>query len=739
MKSRLIRLWNVALLSVLLSGGLLQSAGAQGLDHWMKEAEHERFQVRVQAALAMGKMGTAARGAVLLLDKLLYDPARPVCQAAASALAKISGPDDNRSLLTALRNKDVKVRQDVVQGLRAAPNATIALLKQALADEDSQVREHAVVALGEGSGSSVVRLLSQAAAQDEDAFVREKALQSIRILTRKDASTTKSAWGTVLQSLEDSADRVRTEALRAMVALDPYQATNHFEALLDDRSPLVRGALFQELSSLGGRKVLTVLDKALEHPQLAVRRESIGALKALGRSGLSGILRGLSDPSAEVRLKALQAIAKPPPSEAIAPLVALAQDPVANIRGDLVETLASAPATPSVDKALKKLLEDSTPQVRIAAVKGAVQYFQDGVVEVLAENPTDDDLVVFRAKLEAIAQPKTSKSASVLAKLLSNQQEGIFRTLIFELLLDMPKYAAGALVSVLHSDPNPDLELLVVETLGTLKDPRPAQDLMALVQDETTHTDLKVVAAESLAKLNHREAAPVLENEFVHGAAMDPDSERRLVEAIAQLGGSSLFVLKVRRNLFWLALVGSLLVSAGIWHFFLKGQLADREVKAQEKHLKELEARAKEPKRAPSESEFLEQLDQKLAGNPGRGRKVRYLTQRGLIRYIQKSYSQATSDLDQVTRIFDRDDPKETKARVHYFLGKAALGKEDLQTAQRQLTKALGFHDKKLCADVISETAQDPGNLDRSIRLLEENLPFDDDINVTDVQNLKVI
>ena len=152
----------------------------------------------------------------------------------------------------------------------------------------------------------------------------------------------------------------------------------------------------------------------------------------------------------------------------------------------------------------------------------------------------------------------------------------------------------------------------------------------------------------------------------------------------------------------------------------------------------ELEARANEPRRIPTEDEFLADLEAKLLGDPARPRRIRYMIQRGLIRFIKMDFDGCISDLDQVTRIFAKEDHHETKARVFFFLGKAALGKGDKSLGQRRLSDALGHYDRRLQSDVVSQIATDPGNLDRAIELLEKELPYDDDINVVDVQKLKV-
>lgn len=720
-------------------------ARCQNLGDLLRGLRNSEFAVRADAARKIGDLGQAGAGTLASLDKLLYDQASPVRQAAAGAMARISGPQATKYLLTALGNEVAEVRRDVTQGLQEAPDRNLRLLNQAILDSDTQTREHAVVALSKGTNQAILPLLAQAAGTDEDAFVRERAMEGLRDWVQRPRPTgTPAAPPQVVEvvrkGLEDRSDRVRTSAVRTMAVLDPYRTVSLVETMIDDRSEEVREAIFETLGQIGGPRGVSVLQKALSHRQLAVRKDAVRALAKVGVVGVAGLVRGLQDSSREVRTLALEALPRPIPEQALGAVVGLAQDREVSLRVGLMEALAQdpRPGRPQARRTVRASLRDPAPEVRRAAVAAAAALWDKGVVDILEEVATDSDLVVFQAKLEAIAAPGTSRSAVVLAGLLSDRQAGSFREQILELILDMPKFAAGALVSVLQSGPDAALEQRLVEILGGLGDPRPAPDLLAILEDEEASDQLRIAAAKSLAELRHAEALSAMESFWVGGKHLPPDQSQELFRAIQSLGGSGQLLLSLRRHLFPLLVVLGFFGSLVAWHRVLKPRLTTQMEEKESERLKNLEAKAKEPERIPTEDEFLAQLDEKLAGEPARPRKIRYMIQRGLLHYVKLSFAQAATDLGQVTRLFNDEDDANAKARVYFFLGKAALNQGDKQTAQRRLSDALRHHDKRLLSDVMSEIAQDPGDIDGGIAKLEEHLPFDDDINVVDIQKLRL-
>lgn len=728
------------LLSLLLAAPLVAQ---KSLPELVRDAGSQSFRDREAAARGIGDLGDKGRDALLLLEKLLYDKAPPVRQAAAGALARISGPNATRALLTGLANDDRGVRRDLALGLAEAPDKSLRLLKQALLDEDQEVREHAIVALAAGKSPGILPLLTEAAQTDSDGFVKEKALEGIRGYYEgrpgEADGVTPAMRDAVLAGLQDRSDRVRVQAIVTLAVLTPYGAVTHLEPLTSDRSAEVRQAVFQVLGTLGGSRALTVLAEALKNRQVAVRRDAVHALAQLGKPGVSGLIKALEDESEEIRAEALKALPSPAPPEAVPSLVRLTRDSQSSIRVLALEALTPLGASPQAREAAEGALRDPDPTVRRAAVRAVGQLFGTDVVRVLEPVATDEDLVTFRAKLEALAQAGTSKASTVLAGLLSAGQDGIFRELVLELIMRNRKFAAGALVEVLRKTADPALQQRIVEILGSLGDNRVAEELQVILESEEATDSLRIEAARSLASLEVGAALGAMEDLFASNKHLDRKQEARLLDAIAQLGGSPLALLMLRR---YALVAGSLVLLAAlllVWHWVLRPRMDSRAVEAQEERLRELEERAKEPPRIPTEDEFLEQLNEKLQGEPARNRKVRYLTQRGLVRYIKMAYDAASTDLEQVARLFTDDDDADTKARVYFFLGKAAVARGDKQTAQRRLSDALGFHDKRVQSDVMREIAEDPGNLDRSLEILEKSLPFDDDINVVDVQKLKVL
>ncbi len=127
---------------------------------------------RLEAILALEQRGddTAARA----LAYGLRDPSVRVRRIALEALAGVTGPAADESLLLALQDPDAGIRAAAVDVLGERGGDVLPGLSQALHDIDSGVRLAAVEALGEMPGSEAASIL-QLALADPHVPVREAA------------------------------------------------------------------------------------------------------------------------------------------------------------------------------------------------------------------------------------------------------------------------------------------------------------------------------------------------------------------------------------------------------------------------------------------------------------------------------------------------------------------------------------------------------------------------------------
>ncbi|MBL8694475.1 MAG: HEAT repeat domain-containing protein [Planctomycetes bacterium] len=108
--------------------------------------------------------------------------------------------------------------------------------------------------------------------------------------------------------------RVRERALAALSQLSDEETLEYLtrDVLLgrDRVAPGKRAVAASALGTLGAKSALTALYSAASDPEAAVRDAAIGAAIVVGGPRASVLLRWLSDPSPEVRLRVLDAVAR---------------------------------------------------------------------------------------------------------------------------------------------------------------------------------------------------------------------------------------------------------------------------------------------------------------------------------------------------------------------------------------------------------------------------------------------
>jgi len=141
--------------------------------------------VRQYSAWALGNLGDHAPSAALSpLLSLINDPALAVADTAAEAIGQIGAGTDNVSqLLTLIREGPTHSRQAAALALESleSPLSYDALL-HALGDEDADVRQRAIAALGEMGDQRGMSALADRLAHDATASVRTEAAYRLGLL-----------------------------------------------------------------------------------------------------------------------------------------------------------------------------------------------------------------------------------------------------------------------------------------------------------------------------------------------------------------------------------------------------------------------------------------------------------------------------------------------------------------------------------------------------------------------------
>ncbi len=354
-----------------------------------------------------------------LLRRLLDDPVAQVRAAAAWGLGASGLAAGEDVLLRRLRGeRDPGVKGAILQELWRTKGARwAAVATAALADGDPRVRLAAAWSLSRSGSKDAVQGLVRAT-RDTEPTVRLVALDGIR------RGAFAEGWDAGLAGIQDADERVRVAALLALAPLVETRPAAQGSPSLDAAlAPLLRDADPRTVH----RRVVAVrlagAARCCREDLVAVvgageRWVSGEALEALARSGApeAGALAEswLGGDSDETRVAGVRAVALLPGG--VSRLVAHLADPSAAVRLAAVERLGES-ADAAVVEALEGRLGDADPAVRAAAVEALGRAAGNGVpgaalapqalVEALAREggATVPDAAV--ALIDALAAGKT--------------------------------------------------------------------------------------------------------------------------------------------------------------------------------------------------------------------------------------------------------------------------------------------------------------------------------------------
>jgi HEAT repeat protein len=364
--------------------------------------------VRIQAVMALGRIGPPAAAAAPRLIGLLTESDETVRCQAAEALGKVRGEPQATmaALVEMLRDASGPVKTSATRALgamdKAAASAVPALVPL-LQDRDESVRVAAAEAIAQ------VGPLDQAAT---DALVM--GLDSLDNVVR---AHTAEALGTIgaaaeeaapalVEAMADDNDRVRAMAVEALGKIGESAAAvavpGLMRALRDQDngvSALAAEALGQMGESADG--AIPALVRSLSHLNAEVRRNAAEALGRMGGTAAGArpaLEKTACDDDSGVRseaIRALGALGLPTPQSARV-VAASFRDPDPLVRAAGVESLGAwgEPSEGDLDD-LIQLLEDGNDQVKVAVTKvlpklaGATPAVIDGLCRRLLEDDSD--------------------------------------------------------------------------------------------------------------------------------------------------------------------------------------------------------------------------------------------------------------------------------------------------------------------------------------------------------------
>ena len=263
--------------------------------------------VRLQALTALTAMEAGeAQSALLKVEPLLSDPALNVRMQAAVALARMgAGPTARATLLAALEERDVHVREAALEAFgKAAPylngSADAEPVIRLLADTLTVVRLAACHALAPLHDAASAQALATRL-HDADPAVRNAAAQALRGRGAESAEF-------VLSVLESEFPAAREAALDALTP-GSIQQSERLRRFAREEISRLRAVREEEASLPSGGRAVALLCDALRREVRLGETRLVKVVGLIGNPRTMGLVRSsLNDGGAEARAAALEAL-----------------------------------------------------------------------------------------------------------------------------------------------------------------------------------------------------------------------------------------------------------------------------------------------------------------------------------------------------------------------------------------------------------------------------------------------
>lgn len=311
-------------------------------------------------------------------------------------------------LVAAMSDEDEKIRDAAIYGLPLIddPRAIDALLASAL-HREAKTRAAVVRALGQTRASASVIESLRTALEDEDAWVRYYATQSLGRLKARDATPY------VIGRMQDPSGQVRVAAVEALA----YFADPRAEAALADAArssdPDMQRAALLGLGISRRPAAIPLLRQGATAPDAATRLVAIGALAELDSPEIvPALAHAISDPDESVGAAAIGYLATRPTDEAT--LALLARLPTAALRERILDALAVG-ADQRVEAVLQAL-EVADAEHAMLYVAALARMRRPSSQAALASSLASDNVNARRAAASALAALSTAEAREALVR-----------------------------------------------------------------------------------------------------------------------------------------------------------------------------------------------------------------------------------------------------------------------------------------------------------------------------------
>ena len=446
-------------------------------------------EARLQAVQRLADAGS--KRAFEALSEAIRDEDMRVSRAAVTALGKIGGEKATAVLIHALSDHHPELRQAAVDALRNKPEAhVIAALVGVLNDFDAGVRGRAArvleslrwrpgnareeiwYAVAQGRLKQVAGFGAQAIEALELVLLGGPYSLQVAALHTLGQIADERVLNTLIPALKSSDHAVSVAAIEALSHFGGGKAAEALVPMLRHTDHRVRVAAIDAVADLEGQQTMAALTELLKDSIWDVRRAAAHALgKCKNAKAVDSLIMALKDSDNDVRESAITALGDIGGKRAIGPLVLALTDADSSVRRTAGVTIQKLnPNWPASEEAQQVI-----PELRAALDFGdsAIRYAATSVLGRMGKLSDKTPGVTDGTTVLTAAGQKRRKIFSVFVELLQ--------------------------------DPDQDVRLAAVQSLGRLGDPRAASALMTAMSD--TDESVRHAAAEAVEFLNFLGAA----------------------------------------------------------------------------------------------------------------------------------------------------------------------------------------------------------------------------------------
>jgi HEAT repeat protein len=472
--------------------------------------------VRLLAASALGESGNPA--ARHDLESALHDPQPNVVSAVADALGILSDTRAVPALLEVASKGDFWTRVSAIVALgRLRDPQAIPILTEALKESWlASAAANALGAIGDLAGLEPLRELIEAGGSG-----REEGLRSVAAIFSQEAGSAVPQW--LRETLEgeeaELAHRLSEdgdiEAGRLLGLSGTQRAGVALVRSLEiaGREDAVAAGLALLPREVAAEAILDCISRGGDDNRVFL----LGFLPPLeSREAVEIVVRHLSDPDAEIRAAAAEALGRSPDTLVLPAL----ERAIANPQTQHGAALAYARLGSTSCDPLVALLKSETPSVRAAAAEGLARCGNRYVADLSSAMRVESDSTARHAIVRALGASRTEEAVDELVPLLSEPDPELRFAAVQALGRTRLDSAIDALITAL-SDERPEIRASALAALGEVGDARAGQSLADHL--EVPDRDLRRTAIFALDRIDR----PAVGGQMVR-ALRDPDREVRL-------------------------------------------------------------------------------------------------------------------------------------------------------------------------------------------------------------------